>query len=162
MKTASTFVEALDKEHQGAEEVLAELERAAERLARREEVRPSLVAVDSALAFFKQGLQNHFRREEEGVFPALSQVIGPAGPVQAMLSEHRSFWMAVDSLEEARYRFEKGDDGELERSVRHVVWLLRGHIERETKVLFPLLAQHLGLRELSQVEQAWKGLEDPS
>lgn len=143
----------LRQAHETATERLKTLEAAGELLAagRDDEALPAL---REQLAFFNGELQEHFLHEEEALFPELGRVIGDMGPVGAMREEHRTLWLVVDDLSDAVERMERGDRCRLEtgRIMAHILWLLRGHIEREDKMLFPLAESYLDERARQLVD----------
>ena len=106
-----------------------------------------LDVLKDALEFFEGDLELHFRHEELALFPALAKVIGRTGPVGAMLAEHESIWNAVDRFGTSVEELAEGGDVQVARraaqAASHIVFLLRGHIQREDSMLFPLAASTL-------------------
>ncbi len=119
----------------------------------------ALAGFENILRFFDGDLKLHFDHEERALFPVMRRIIGPAGPIGAMVGEHDSLWRCVDEfIEEVEILRDDVDGvdaqciGELNRLANHIVWLLRGHIEREDTMLFPLAESILdeqGRREVS-------------
>ena len=116
-----------------------------------------LEVLKDALELFEGELELHFRHEELALFPALAKVIGRAGPVGAMLAEHESIWNAVDRFGISVEDLAEGGDAQVARraaqAANHIVFLLRGHIQREDTMLFPLAASTLdddGKREVDR------------
>jgi len=151
-------LEALRQAHRRGEAMLARLERALPQLEREGS---SLEPIDEFLAFCDGELEAHFAEEEESLFPRLERVIGPAGPMTAMLKEHLSLWKAEDALKEGLEAAREANSQlslEKARSLvpvsRHMLWLLRSHIEKEEKVLFPLAERFLSPQDLREVEEA--------
>src|SRR3990170_7204110 len=151
-------LEALRQAHRRGEVMLAHLERALTPLDR--EGRP-LEPIEEFLAFCDGELEAHFAQEEENLFPRLERAIGPGGPMKAMLAEHLSLWKAEDALKEG-LKAVRGAPSPLSlekaRSLvpvlRHILWLLRSHIEKEEKVLFPLAERFLSPQDLRDIEEA--------
>ena len=151
-------LEALRQAHRRGEVMLAHLERALTSLDR--EGGP-LEPIDEFLAFCDGELEAHFSQEEESLFPRLERAIGPGGPMKAMLEEHLSLWKAEDALKEG-LKAVRGAPSPLSlekaRSLvpvlRHILWLLRSHIEKEEKVLFPLAEKFLSPQDLRDIEEA--------
>ena len=135
--------------------MLAHLERALTSLER--EGGP-LEPIDEFLAFCDGELEAHFSQEEESLFPRLERAIGPGGPMKAMLAEHLSLWKAEDALKEGLKAVRGAPSLEKARSLvpvlRHILWLLRSHIEKEEKMLFPLAEKFLSPQDLRDIEEA--------
>lgn len=132
---------------------LKEMEGAIENL-RGGAVAGAVVRLRELLVFFNGELRTHFFHEEDALFPALSRAIGPMGPVQVMLGEHRSLWQAIDALEEALDASERGEAGAADQALRvasHIVWALRSHIQKEDEMLFPTANTLLGEAEKREV-----------
>lgn len=116
------------------------------------------------LKFFNGELRVHFRHEEEALFPALEKVIGRDGPVQVMLDEHQSLWMAIDRLEENVEALEdpQADHKEAAKTIRlvgsHIVGLLSSHIQKENLALFPIAEQSLSPLTLEEVSEQIKAI----
>ncbi len=77
--------------------------------------------------------RNHHAKEEEHLFPALTQAGVPAagGPVGVMLAEHAEGRALLRTIAESRGK-------ERAEAARGYVRLLRDHIDKENGVLFPL------------------------
>jgi hemerythrin-like domain-containing protein len=85
--------------------------------------------------FFAQNLINHFRAEEEVLFPQLSARVPESGEIiDGLLREHEQIRSAVPNLDVdkglAKLLFDLGD-------------LLERHIRKEERELFPLFEEHL-------------------
>ncbi|MBI4297587.1 MAG: hemerythrin domain-containing protein [Chloroflexi bacterium] len=140
----SSALEAFRAAHRRGLAQIARLEAAAFSLASGQDIE-----LRSTFGFFHEELELHFREEEQALFPALAQHIGWEGPLRAMMEEHRSFWKAVDALEEASQ-----DLIHIQQATniaRHIVWLLRSHIQKEETMLLPLAEKLLGPEALAQV-----------
>ncbi|TAK36571.1 MAG: hemerythrin domain-containing protein, partial [Chloroflexota bacterium] len=119
----------------------------------------ALEVLKDSLAFFEGELERHFRHEELALFPALARVIGRAGPVGAMLAEHESIWNAVDRLAASVEEIEDSKEILGPRAAQHaaqaaslIVFLLRGHIQREDTMLFPLAESTLDVAAKHEVD----------
>lgn len=120
-----------------------------------------LEPIGEFLAFCDGELEAHFAQEEENLFPRLERAIGPGGPMKAMLEEHLSLWKAEDALKEGLKAVREAPSPlSLEKArslvpvLRHILWLLRGHIQKEEKMLFPLAERFLSPRDLREMEEA--------
>ncbi|MBI2934616.1 MAG: hemerythrin domain-containing protein [Chloroflexi bacterium] len=121
-------------------------------------------ALDELTTFFDKELYLHFRQEEIGLFPALISAVGRAGVVAAMLEEHQSIWKAVDALEENVSQLPTAGESQGQKTAqnikmigRHLVGLLRAHIEKEDNMLFPLAERVLLPETLKAVGEQLQG-----
>jgi len=99
----------------------------------------------------------HHGKEEGLLFPALEAagVAREGGPVGAMLEEHEAGRAFVGRMEAA---FRDGSRGRnFAAAARGYVELLRAHIEKENKVLFPMAERRL---EPSILEELYSRFED--
>lgn len=84
--------------------------------------------------FFAKNLTNHFRAEEEALFPPLRALMPNSEPIiNQLLREHQEIRSAITNLEAetglGKVIFDLGD-------------LLERHIRKEERELFPLFEQH--------------------
>jgi regulator of cell morphogenesis and NO signaling len=118
---------------------------------------------------FRRALAMHFRREEEGLFPdAQRMVADQAGPGDALsqffaeeadedTSAHASLRTRVKdvlSLAEAMTRATGPDQeslGRLRALVSTTRSLLESHADRESKIIFPMIARALNDDQMEQV-----------
>lgn len=87
---------------------------------------------------FDEEISNHFSIEEEVVFPAVEQELGPSPVVQELLAEHRQIENLIDQL-----RTEPTAD-----LLRQFTTLLRSHIRREENELFEDIQKRLSRKTL--------------
>lgn len=139
---------------------LAMMDRLAQAIVDLKEGRKSeaLAAIESAVRFFDGELKIHFDHEERALFPVLGRIIGRAGPIGAMEGEHESLWRCIDefveSVEDLKAETSVGDadhGASVSRLANHIVWTLRGHINREDTMLFPLAEQTLDAQGKNEV-----------
>jgi len=149
----------LEAEHVAGRGTLARLEQAARDL-QAGRLADALPVFKDSLAFFAGELEQHFKHEESALFPALARVIGRAGPIDAMLAEHESLWRSVDLFSLSVEELEDGGPAvdakivrEAARNANHIAFLLRGHIEREDTMLFPLAEQSLREQQKREVDR---------
>ncbi len=126
----------------------------------------TLDRLDKAIGFFHKEVEEHFKQEEMVLFPVMEKIIGRAGFIHAMLEEHRSFWRAIETLEE-RLEDVKGDARtpelrSLEQVVTHIVAFLRSHITKEEKSFFPLAEQSLDPLSVQETERLLEQLHHNS
>ncbi len=100
--------------------------------------------------YMESDLEQHLRREEEALFPALERYLGrTGGPVGVMLMEHEELRRRTRALQEA-VAGAVGTEGAAAAAAvaaaEAVASLLAEHIHKEDHVLFPL-AIHLLTKE---------------
>ena len=100
--------------------------------------------------FFTQNLTNHFRAEEEALFPLLRALMPDSEPIiNQLLREHQELRSAMPNLEAetglGKVIFDLGD-------------LLERHIRKEERELFPLFEQHLDLFDVETVGERIKNI----
>jgi len=129
-------------EHRVIERVLASLEAAAARIERGGPIRPGFF---TDAADFIKGFADgcHHRKEEGALFPALEEAGVPreGGPIGVMLREHDEGRQLVRNMRGAAERLAAGDSkagAEVAANARDYAALLRQHIMKEDRVLFPL------------------------
>ncbi len=98
--------------------------------------------------FFSKNLTNHFRAEEDALFPAMGTAVPDSRPLlQELVSEHEQIRTAILKLEiEAglgKIIFDLGD-------------LLERHIRKEERELFPLFEAHLDRFDAAAVAEEIK------
>jgi iron-sulfur cluster repair protein YtfE (RIC family) len=90
--------------------------------------------VQDFLGFFSTDTIEHFRDEEERVFPLLVDVVEAEGTLERVMTEHLRIHSAVRSL-----RRELAEGGPSPATILRVAALLESHIRYEEKVVFPLM-----------------------
>lgn len=133
-------------EHRIIERVLGALERAAGRLEMGETVEPAFFS--ELLRFLRDFADGrHHLKEEDALVPALVAAGLPLeeGPLAVILAEHVEGRAWTRRLENAIGRLEAAEPGaaaELVACARAYVALLRDHIMKEDRMLFPM-AEHV-------------------
>ncbi len=137
----SATIEKLGEDHQ---HVLAQLAAVENRLA------ASVDAAADLAAYLDREVLVHFALEEEALFPILARHLPPAGgPLAVMDAEHQEFRSLLGALRGAV----RAGDGEQGRArARDLIELLRGHIAKEDRVLFPMARQMLSGDEQREVD----------
>ena len=132
----------LMEEHGVIERVLTALETAANRVSQGDEIQPAFF-VNAAL-FIKNFADGSHHHKEEGVlFVAMTESGIPTqgGPIGVMLAEHEQGRAFTRGMKEAAEKWEAGDLSARATVVENAlgyVALLRQHIQKENKILFPM------------------------
>lgn len=111
---------------------------------------PDFPGAEEVLSFMETDLGLHRRKEEEILFPALGKHIGvEGGPIAVMLQEHATEKGYVTDLRTAVDGAKAGED--TTEALRKAAWgildLLRAHIEKEDKILYPMAEKTLSSEE---------------
>ena len=168
-------LETLRREHEEAQKRLALLKgaslclRAAAKGGSQagETYQQGLLTLGRVLHFLDTELRDHFRREEEGLFPMLQGHMGKDGsPLSVLLSEHQELWRQVDRLRQKAGEV-TGSDGaraadEVEETAGAIARLLQGHIDKENTMLLPLAQASLGESGLARLSARWAELQKPT
>jgi len=155
--------EELMTEHRAIERMLAVLEAAAGRLDAGERVRPDVLreAVDFVRNFADRC---HHGKEEDNLFPRLEELGVPreGGPLGVMLFEHDEGRTYIGAIADAVDDYERGDEAAartIARNARGYVELLRGHIQKEERVLFPMAEEVLSADDQRSLEESFERIE---
>jgi hemerythrin-like domain-containing protein len=159
--------EILMEEHRVIERALNALERATNRLNRGEEV--YLRFFTGTGVFIRAFIDGcHHKKEEEGLFPILlaNGLSMESGPVAIMLAEHEEGRRLAQGFRQATERFQAGDTRMRELLVQNAkayINLIRQHIVKEDKVLFPMADQIIPASQQEQILEAFGKFDsDPS
>jgi hemerythrin-like domain-containing protein len=129
-------------EHLVIERVLAALELASERINRGEQIQPAFFL--NAADFIQNFADGCHHRKEEGVlFVAMNEagMVVQGSPIGVMLAEHEQGRVFTRAMKEAAQKWEQGDLSARDAVARNAlgyVALLRQHIHKENKILFPM------------------------
>jgi hemerythrin-like domain-containing protein len=89
----------------------------------------------NVVTFFDQHLAQHFRAEEEVLFPlAATHILQARDMVQKLIEDHKTLTLSVG-------RFRSGTAKSLEPELVAFGKLLEDHVRLEDRVLFPLVEQ---------------------
>lgn len=94
----------------------------------------------SAFGRFRQGMERHFRMEEEILFPAFQATGGSAGPVQVMLMEHSQMY---DLFEQMALAIEDKDAEKYAGVSETLLIVMQQHNHKEEQILYPMADQFL-------------------
>ena len=151
--------EILMEEHRAIERVLNSLERATNRLSRGEEV---YLRFFTGTAVFIKGFTDacHHKKEEIVLFPALiaNGLSKESGPVAMMLAEHEEGRRLAQGMRQATERFQAGEirmRDSLVQNARAYINLLRQHILKEDKVLFPMADKIIPVAQQEHILEAF-------
>jgi hemerythrin-like domain-containing protein len=154
--------EILMSEHRVIERVIAALETAAQHLQQGTSVRPGFF-VDTAdfIKGFADGC--HHKKEEGVLFRALAESGFPtdSGPVAVMLREHEQGRYFTRGMREAAVRLprEPAARDDVIRNAFGYASLLRQHIQKEDRVLFPMAERALPREQQQQVAEGFEHIE---
>lgn len=141
-------IEKLMEEHQNILAGIDILAGNAERLEKGEKVDPRFFT--GAIDFIRNYADKyHHAKEEDILFKKMEQAGFPVegGPIAVMLAEHDQGRGYVRAMENANERYIEGESsaaGEISDNAKGYVYLLRGHIEKEDKILYPMARNTLG------------------
>ncbi|MDP2762714.1 MAG: hemerythrin domain-containing protein [Sideroxyarcus sp.] len=88
---------------------------------------------------FHHAMTQHFRMEEEILFPALQSAGGPAGPVQIMLMEHAQM---NDLFEQMAIALAAKDAQSYGGIAETLLIVMQQHNHKEEQILYPI-ADHI-------------------
>ena len=156
--------EMLMSEHRIVEGVLASLERAADKLDKKQSVRPGFF---TDAADFSKGFTDacHHRKEEGYLFKTLARhgMSETSGPVAVMLDEHEQGRRLTKAMRLAAQEYAGGDVTAAQRIAENAhayVTLLRQHIQKEENFLFPLSDQVIPVDEQESLAEEFEKVEE--
>lgn len=126
-----------------------------------------LEAAENVVRSLRTDLAVHLRKEEELLFPPLEAYLGrEQGPIGVMLAEHEDLRRIVQRLSDAlallRADAEPASRQNAHQEVlrwgRGLIGLLRQHIIKEDRCLFPMAASHLGRPRLLALGEEMRAL----
>jgi len=144
-------IENLLAEHREVEKVLADLEGLLDDFLTNAEVPDSSKqALRDIADFLARGLILHIKKEDDGLFPALEKFLPRgAGPLAVMLEEHREITQLYLGLRDGVAGLDQSRATSAPSAVRirdngrPLIHLLRAHLSKEERILFPFAEGHL-------------------
>lgn len=119
--------------------------------------------------FVREELDCHLRKEDEALFPALEAFLPrDDGPLAVLSAEHEELRARFNQLLEAIEFLSRESDRrkEIQESLQHrgptTVRILRDHIYKEGRVLFPLVARLLSTELDFQILKKMEAIERTS
>jgi hemerythrin-like domain-containing protein len=141
-------IEKLMDEHQNILAGIDILARNADRLGKGEKVDPRFFT--GAIDFIRNYADKyHHAKEEDILFKKMEAAGFPVegGPIAVMLSEHVQGREYVAGMEKANERYIAGESSavdDIADNAKGYAYLLRAHIEKEDKILYPMARNALG------------------
>lgn len=154
----------LSEEHRIIERVIAAMETVSNQLEAGQPVRPEFFL--EAADFIKDFADGCHHAKEEGVlFPAMTASGLPqqGGPVGAMLMEHEQGRVYARGMRAAAEKLQAGDRSavaEVLRNARGYAALLRQHILKEDRVLFPMAGQVIPAEKHDEIFEEFERIEE--
>ncbi len=114
----------------------------------------------------EEDIRRHFAKEEEALFPVLSEYIGSEhGPIEVMLNEHETIRRVFRGWKTLVSELREHSGTHRELSLRGVtasgyeaIHLLRVHISKENQILFEICDASLSPEEKKQVAEKIKAM----
>ena len=95
---------------------------------------------ETAFNAFHNGMAQHFKIEEDVLFPALASAGGPSGPVQVMLMEHTQIRGLLDEMAAA---VTEKNEQEYSGLSETLLIVMQQHNHKEENILYPIMDQIL-------------------
>ena len=157
MKTAS---QDLIHEHKAIQIALNILEKIREKLEKNEAA--DYKDINDLLEFLKEFADKcHHGKEEGFLFPALEKtgVKNEGGPIGVMLLEHTQGRNFIKQMQESILIKPVNNNQFVEAAIAYVK-LLRAHIEKENKILFPMIDVRLSASEQKELLEQFENHEE--
>lgn len=104
----------------------------------------------AAFEAFAEGLEAHFRAEEEELFPRFEAATGMTqGPTQVMRGEHADM---RNTLAQLRAAVQNRDADEFAGEAETLLIMMQQHNMKEENILYPMCDMHLGEQRSTLVD----------
>ena len=149
-------IQILMEEHRVIERVLTALEIAAQRLQFGEEIRPAFF-INVALLNKNYTDDCHHYKEESILFREMNTVgiSNDSDPLATLLADHAQGREFTSALKDAAVAWERGDQRArpiVAHNALGYVSLLRHQLQKEAKILFPLVEQAIPIQQRERVD----------
>ena len=119
----------------------------------------ALASLRQAAQTFARELDLHsMKKEEEALFPPLTEAIGPVGPIAVMLADHREIETHLPRLIEELNK-ERPDAVRARIHADVIFGLLPAHIQKEDFILYPAAKSHLTREQMGRVTARFQELD---
>lgn len=156
------------RDHRQAEKFLAELDSLLERLNTDQRwSREASETFDRVSRFLAEDLEGHISKEEEALFPTLEDFLPrDVGPLAVLRGEHADLRANFRALQKAAQSISRRGSRpqslyKFSSLARATAQLLRDHMYKEERVLFPMVARfltpHQDVRILDRMESLKRG-----
>jgi hemerythrin-like domain-containing protein len=157
-------IEKLEAEHQNILEGISLLQEGADRLEKGQKISADFFR--KLIDFIRNYADKyHHAKEEDILFVRMEKAGFPSGtgPVGVMLFEHDQGRGFVSMIADAVEKYDSGDDsaaGTIVENAHGYIHLLRQHIEKEDKVLYPMAANALGTAGIEAMQGDFDRVEE--
>jgi hemerythrin-like domain-containing protein len=163
---ADSSIKHLLRDHREARGVLSELDSLLDAIVREQQWSPERSQAFRKISdFFLENLCCLIRKEDEILYPSLVGLFPTElGPLSVLRSEHKRLCAAFRELCEAGKSLAEGKSSpqaleDFERSGRSAAEVLRDHMYKEERVLFPMVARYLTPERDAELLQKMQSLQ---
>lgn len=164
--TGQEHLNKLGKEHEKALERLEGLKTYLLEIGRVASLHEPVKTFEEMLVLLDHEVRMHFRKEEEGLFPAMESFLpADSGPLYVMNLEHEAIRQTFTRLKNVvkNIQIPEANAEKLKAVLMetgfHFISLMRNHIQKEDHVLFPMAEDHLTQRVWEQLEKKCETIE---
>jgi len=149
-----TPIEYLEHQHRHLLEQIENLEKFKTQIERGAPV--DYKAFRDEIIYLDRELHFHKRVEEQTIYPLLAVLTGEDGPASFVVLEHRRMWNMMNQLREwAEQTTNNTFNAHLSETLSAFINILRLHIEKENKILFPQVKRLLNRPDSQQIINAF-------
>lgn len=117
-----------------------------------EQTLPAVASMDwikAQAVLIQSAISTHAQLEDELLFSAIDQHLGPGGPVAVMRMEHEEIESTLNAIPEIQ------NIETISSRMLHAIQVARQHFMKEEQILFPLADQVLGSEQLHDLGERW-------